>query len=385
MKTSQDKKFLPYGRQTIEEDDIKSVLQVLRGDYLTTGPKVAEFEQAFSERTGAGETVVCGNGTQALHLACLAVGIGPGDAAIVPTLTFLATANAIRYCGAEVIFADVDPETGLLTPEILQNVIAKNKDKHLKAVFPVHLAGQAVDLKEIREIADKNGLQIIADSCHALGTTYQGHEIGACEYEDFATFSFHPVKTIAMGEGGAVTTNNPDIANKLRKLRSHGMIPTPDIGPWAYEMPELGYNYRASDIHCALGVSQLKKLDRFIARRRELTKIYDELLAPLDPIIKAPERVPDCDPAWHLYAVRIDFEKAGISRGALMEKLKEQGIGTQVHYIPVHTQPYYQRLYGDQPLPGAEKYHAQTLSLPLFPAMTKEDVYKVTQCLKNLI
>jgi len=385
MNNNKASKFLPYGQQTIEDDDIESVIHVLQSDYLTTGPKAEEFEKALSSRLGVKEAIVCGNGTHALHLACMAANIEVGDAAIVPTMTFLATANAIRYCGAEVIFADIDPQTGLLTPDILRQVIAQNKGKNIKAVLPVHLAGQSVDLQEIRKIADQNNLKVIADSCHALGTTYKGHEIGSCTYEDFATYSFHPVKTIAMGEGGAVTMNNSEIADRLRKLRSHGMIPKPDLGPWIYEMPELGYNYRASDIHCALGLSQLKKLDRFIQRRKELAALYDELLKPLAPIIKPPKRVPSCDPAWHLYTVRIDFDQIDIGRAELMDRLKEKGIGTQVHYIPVHTQPYYQAAYGTQNLPGAEQYYSQILSLPLFPAMKEEDVHFVIKSLEEIL
>lgn len=376
--------FLPYGRQTIEEDDIEAVTQVLQSHYLTTGPKTGEFETALAAKLGAKEAVVCGNGTQALHLACIAAGIGPTDAVIVPAITFLATANAARYCGAEVIFADVDPDTGLLTRDTLQQAIDRNRDKHIKVVFPVHLGGQAIDLTDIRDIADTHHLTIIADSCHALGTIYNHHAIGGCAYEDLATFSFHPVKTIAMGEGGAITTNDPEKAALMRKLRSHGMSPRPDSGPWAYEMDALGYNYRASDIHCALGLSQLNKLDRFIARRRELADLYDERLAPLAPVIKPPKRVPNCNPGWHLYAIRMDFERAGVSRTHVMQQLKEQGIGTQVHYIPVHSQPYYERLYGSQHLPGARRYYEHTLSLPLYPGMEQQDAERVVACLKNV-
>lgn len=377
--------FLPYSCQTISQDDIDAVTDVLQGDMLTTGPKVSAFEVALSEKTGAQEAIVCGNGTQALHLALMAAGIGEDDHVIVPTITFLATANAVRYCGAEVIFADVDSDTGLLTPATLQQALDNNPDKTIRAVMPVHLGGHTVDMTAIREIADTHDLTIIADSCHALGGTYHGYTVGSCTYADFATFSFHPVKAIAMGEGGAVTTNNTEVAEKMRRLRSHGMQPRPDLGPWVYDMAELGYNYRASDIQCALGLSQLNKLDDFINKRRELAEYYDELLAPLHSVVKSPQRVEGCEPAWHLYAVRIDFEAAGITRGEVMTQLKEQGIGTQVHYIPVHTQPYYEDRYGHHDLPGATRYYNSTLSLPLYPSLETGNVEHIIQCLSQIL
>jgi UDP-4-amino-4,6-dideoxy-N-acetyl-beta-L-altrosamine transaminase len=380
-----NKDFLPYGRQTIEDDDIQAVTAALKGDLLTTGPAVTAFEQKFSEITGAKETVVCGNGTLALHLACLAAGFGPGDVAIVPTLTFLATANAVRYCGADVIFADVDPETGLMGPDHLEEALSRAKGKNVKAVLPVHLAGQTVDQEAIAAVSRKHGLLVITDACHALGTTYKGTQVGSCVHEDLATFSFHPVKTIAMGEGGAITTNDTMKADHMRRLRHHAMVAKPWAGPWFHEVAELGYNYRASDIHCALGLSQLKKLDRFIARRRTLASSYDQLLEPLAPVIKAPNRVQDCNPAWHLYAARVDFTAVGLARADFMEVLKNQGIGTQVHYIPVHTQPYYRDLYGERDLPGARTYYERTLSLPLFSAMNDNDPARVVQAIKGLL
>lgn len=395
----------PYGRQCIEEDDIAAVADALRGEFLTTGPKVAEFEAAFAERVGAKHAVVVSNGTTALHLAALAVGLGEGDAAIVPSLTFLATANAVRYCGAEVVFADVNPDTGLMEAGHLEQALRRvPAGLKAKAVLPVHLAGQMVDLEALRSVADAHNLSIIADSCHALGSFFQASdgsktEAGSCAYEDLSVFSFHPVKTIAMGEGGAITTNDPQQAFRMRTLRSHGMVhrptgPTfPDLGldeegnpnPWFYEMPELGFNYRAPDILCALGLSQLKKLDRFLAARARLVALYDEKLKSLAPYVLLPEKSGKSIPGWHLYAARFDFNAIGKSRARVMNNLREKGVGTQVHYLPVHHQPYYTNRYGHQPLPGADRYYASTLSLPLFPSMNGDDVRCIVDILASEI
>ena len=377
--------MLPYGKQSIDSDDIGAVVETLKSDFLTTGPKVEEFEQALCAATGAQDAVVCSNGTTALHLACLALGLGPEDAVIVPSVTFLATANAARYCGAEVIFSDVNPDSGLLEASNLEDALAANSDKNIRAVFPVHLGGHCVDMKAIETVARKHDIKIIADSCHALGGEYDGKPVGACAHEDMATFSFHPVKTIAMGEGGAVTTNNPEWAKKMRTLRTHGMQKTPKIGPWSYDMQQIGFNYRASDIHCALGVSQLKKLGQFVKRRSELAELYTSLLKPLGNVILSPEGGYENKAGWHLYAARIDFETLGLSRGEVMDALLEKGIGSQVHYIPIHTQPYYTDLYGQQTLSGAETYYNHTLSLPLYPDLKDEDVRYVVDTLKQII
>lgn len=376
--------FLPYGRQTIESDDIAAVAECLSGDFLTTGPKVAEFEKTFADIVKAKHCIVVGNGTHALHLACLAAGLAKGSYAIVPAVTFLATANAVRYCGADVLFADVDPQTGLMRPEDVLAVIEKNPGKKIQAVLPVHLTGQTVDLRAMREICDKHGMVMIADAAHALGSECGGAPVGAGIYEHMTIFSFHPVKTIALGEGGAIATNDDSMARKMRKLRGHGMEQQPENGPWFYTMEDIGYNYRVTDFQCALGLSQLAKLDRFIARRRAIANMYDKLLADFAPVILPPLRVNNEDPAWHLYAVRIDFEKLGMTRAELMNALRARNIGTQVHYIPVSSQPYYVNLYGKQDLSGAEYYYEHTLSLPLFPSMADEDVTYVAQTLKEI-
>lgn len=376
--------MIPYGRQKIDEDDIAAVTEVLRQDFLTTGPKVEEFENALSKLTTAKHVISCSSATTALHLASMSLGLGPGDAVIVPSITFLATANSIRYTGADVIFCDVDPDTGLMTKENLEDSLSRANQNKIKAVYPVHLTGQCVDLSAIRKVADKNDLKIVADSCHAIGGLVNGHPVGACHYEDISTFSFHPVKTIASGEGGCVITNDDHLAEHIKKLRSHGMQPNPEEGPWAYTMDELGYNYRITDIQCALGLSQLQKLGEFAKRRREIVKRYDELLLGINNL-ETVKTLSHSDAVRHLYSVLIDFDQAGISRAEFMLKLREKGIGSQVHYIPVHKQPYYEKLYGNLKLPGAEQYYRKTLSLPLYPGLTDEDINKVVASVKELL
>ncbi|MBP2316066.1 UDP-4-amino-4,6-dideoxy-N-acetyl-beta-L-altrosamine transaminase [Azospirillum soli] len=388
--------FLPYGRQVIEEDDVAAVAAVLRGEALTTGPMVERFEEELCERTGAAFAVVCSNGTTALHLAMLGAGIGLGDRVVVPAVTFLATANAVRYVGAEVVFADVDPDTGLMRPQDLEQALAR-ADGPVRAAAPVHLNGQTADMASLKTLADRHGLRLIEDACHALGTSGPGWKIGDCGHSDFACFSFHPVKTIAMGEGGAVTIHDPNDARRLRRLRSHGMVrESADFmhhadafdadgspNPWYYEMPEIGFNYRATDIQCALGLSQLAKLERFVARRRALVDRYAAALAPLAPLVRPIGKVPGCAPAWHLAVALIDFSSAGVTRSVVMRQLREQGIGTQVHYLPVNRQPYYQARYGNIRLPGASTYYDRALSLPLFPSMADSDVDRVVAALAD--
>jgi len=386
--------FLPYGRQTIDEADIAAVAAALRGEYLTTGPTVAGFDADFARAVGAAHAVSCANGTAALHLAALALGLGPGDVVIVPTVTFLATANAARYVGAEVQFADVDPDTGLLTPETLSRAAeaARKAGGAVKSVFPVHLGGNVCDMAAIGAIARRAAWSIVEDACHAIGTA----EIGACRNSDMAVFSLHPVKTITAGEGGVVTTQQPKLAERLARLRSHGMVRDPGTftekdqafdgggaaNPWYYEMHEPGFNYRLTDIQAALAASQLKKLTAFVARRQTLAARYDRLLARLAPAVRPVPRVGA--PALHLYAVLIDFA-AGKSRSEIMRALRAADIGTQVHYIPVHRQPYYRARYGKLDLPGADAYYARTLSLPLFPAMVDADVDRVVAALTRVI
>jgi UDP-4-amino-4,6-dideoxy-N-acetyl-beta-L-altrosamine transaminase len=394
---------LPYGRHFIDDDDIAAVVRVLKGDYLTTGPAVGAFEAALATAVGAREAVAVANGTAALHLAARALELGPGDTVIAPAITFVATANAARLVGAEVVFADVDPDTGLMTPEQLKAAIADSPPTGKRALFNVHFAGQCEDVEEICRIARGAGLAILDDACHAIGSEYRAaggrwHKIGSGAHADLSVFSFHPVKTIASGEGGAITLNDSHLAERIRRDRSHGLERNPALlsasfshdldgasAPWAYELVAPGFNYRASDIHCALGLSQLKKLSHFVRERRALTALYDQLLEPLWPIVRPTARRTACLPAWHLNVVLVDFARAGTTRAALMAALKARGIGTQVHYIPVHRQPYFEERYGLLDLPGAEIYYRSCLTLPLFVGMTEDDVGRVVQALADLV
>lgn len=391
---------LPYGRHLIDETDIDAVLAVLRSDHLTTGPEIERFETALADHVGARHAVACSSGTAALHIAVVALGLQPGDIAIVPAISFLATANAVRLAGAHVAFADVDPNSGLMGPEHLLEASRGLPRDRVKAVLPVHLAGQCHAPDEIEAAASTLGLSVIEDAAHALGTTHPGPGgrrafVGGCTNSAATIFSFHPVKTIAMGEGGAVTTNSDDIAQVLRLVRNHGVerdasrFSDRALGfdcdgnpePWVYEMQMLGLNYRASAIHCALGRSQLGKLERFVARRAELVDAYDSALSRYAPAIATPVRRPYVEAGWHIYPVRIDFAALGRRRGSVMRALKADGVQTQVHYIPIYRQPYYQALYGERHLAGAERYYARTLTLPLHAGMTREDVEHVVAAL----
>jgi UDP-4-amino-4,6-dideoxy-N-acetyl-beta-L-altrosamine transaminase len=383
--------FLAYGRQTIEDDDVAAVVEALHADYLTTGPRVEAFERAFAETVQAGHAVACSSGTAALHLAMLALDVGPGDAVVAPAITFAATANCARYAGAEVVFADVDADTGLMTPETLAEALTRLEGRSLAAVLPVHLAGNAADLPLLKGLA--GAAPLVEDACHALGTSMAfdnvRERVGDGRHGAMACFSFHPVKTITTAEGGMVTTNDAGLAGRLRLFRSHGIVrdpaafrtPPPSPEPWAYEMQALGFNYRLPDLLCALGSSQLAKLERFASKRRALAIRYWRLLARYAPIVRAVAPPPACDPALHLFVVLIDFAAAGVTRAEVMATLAAQGIGSQVHYIPVHRQPYYRARYGDLDLPGAERYYARALSLPLYPGMADDDPDRVVAAL----
>lgn len=390
--------FLPYGRQVIDDDDVAAVTETLRSPFLTTGPKIAAFECAFAQYVEAPHAVVVSNGTAALHLAALALDLGPGDQVIVPAITFVATANAARYVGADVVFADVDPDTGLMRPRDLETAIARADTSRLKAVFNVHLGGQCGDLEAIRALTNKHELKLLDDACHAVGTSVGGKMIGSCALTDLTVFSFHPVKTIAMGEGGAITTKDPDVAARLQHLRSHGITHSAEDfeneslafdgetpNPWYHELQELGLNYRATDIQCALGLSQLQKAERFVEQRRTLVDTFDRQVSTLAPIIKPVVRHSPGTTGWHLNVALFDFEALGKSRRQVMQELRSKGIGSQVHYIPVPLQPYYQALYGKPNIPGAMKYYERCLSLPLAADMDESDMERVVEALKSLL
>lgn len=398
--------FIPYGKQYLDEADIEAVTQVLRGDWLTQGPQVGWFELAFAAKVGARHAIACANGTAALHLALLALGIGLGDAVVVPSITFLATANAARYVGAEVAFADVDPQTGLMRRADAEAAIARAVAQgwRVRAIIPVHLAGQPADMAGLAALADERGLTLVEDACHAIGTRLPGPDgamvaVGACDRAAMACFSFHPVKTLATGEGGMVTTNDDALAAKLRRLVSHGMVRDASAfqdteaatgadgrpNPWYYEMPEMGFNYRMTDIQAALGRSQLDKLDHFLTARCKLVASYDAAFAPLAPRLLPVGRVPGAEPGWHLYPVQLDFAALGMDRSAFMGWLRAAGIGSQVHYIPVHRQPYYQQRYGTQNLPGAEGWYSHCLSLPLYAGMSMADLDRVVAAVSQIV
>jgi UDP-4-amino-4,6-dideoxy-N-acetyl-beta-L-altrosamine transaminase len=385
--------FLPYGRQTIEDDDLAAVATALQSDFLTTGPLVGRFEIAFAKATGAPNAVACNSGTAALHLAVLALDLAEEQAAVVPAITFLATANVVRMTGAEVIFADVDPDSGLLTAATLADSLSQDAGRKVHVALPVHLNGQVCDMAALANQAKARDIRLVEDACHALGIP----GIGAAKYSTAACFSTHPVKAIATGEGGIVTTSDAGMAERMRKLRSHGMnhdssrfteraegFEGDQANPWYYEMPEIGWNYRMPDVLCALGLSQLHKLDRFAARRREIAACYERLLKRFAPVIR-PVSPANAVHGWHLYAVQIDFRALGTTRARVMRALREEGIGTQVHYIPLYKQPYYRERYGQIALPGAEAYYGRCLSIPIFPSMSDGDVERVVSALSRIV
>jgi UDP-4-amino-4,6-dideoxy-N-acetyl-beta-L-altrosamine transaminase len=397
-------RFLPYGRQDIDADDLAAVAEALQSDYLTTGPAVGAFEKEFAAAVGARYAVASNSGTAALHLACLALDLGPGDSVVVPAITFMATANAARYCGAEVIFADVDADSGLLTAETFQAALDGNPRAAVRAVLPVHLNGYSVDMPSIRAIAEPRGIAVIEDACHALGGAQAAGNksqapVGACALSDMACFSLHPVKTVTSGEGGVTTTGDERAYRRMSRFRTHGITRDPaewiyadqaldadgSPNPWYHELAELGFNFRITDFACALGRSQMKRLPDFGRRRRALMDRYRTLLKPLAPHIRAVPSPAGGDAVLHLSAVLIDFPAIGRSRAQAMQALKADGIGTQVHYIPVNRQPYYRRRYGDQRLAGADAYYERVLSVPLFTTMRDEDVDRVVDALRRLI
>lgn len=391
--------FLPYGRQAIDEADIAAVVRVLRSDRLAHGPTVGAFESALAQATGAAAAAACSSGTAALHLALASLDIGPGDVCIAPAITFLATATAVRFCGAEVVFADVDPQTGLMTAETLRGALDR-AGASARAVLPVHLGGRICAMDEIEPVARAAGLFIVEDACHALGgRDSAGEPVGACSRSDAAVFSFHPVKTITTGEGGMVTTPDPERARRIRRLANHGVVREREliqspalsldqdgaVNPWSYEQPELGFNYRMNELEAALGLSQLGKLERFVRRRRGLAALYDLALEPFAPVLTSVSTPPGQRPALHLYQVSVDFERLGVGRAGVMRRMAERGVGTQVHYIPVYRQPYFAARYGEQGLEGAEAFYDRVLALPLFPAMRSQDISRVTAALTETL
>ena len=376
--------MIPYGRQSITDADIEAVVAVLKSDYLTQGEAVPAFEQGLADYCQVPHVVACSNGTTALHLACAALELTPRDRVWVSAVSFVASANCARYCGAQVEFVDVEPDTGNICVRALQEKLdlATRQQALPKALIAVHLAGQPCDLKEISALCRDHGIQLIEDACHALGARYLDAPIGNCAYSDMTVFSFHPVKPITTGEGGAVTTRNEKLAAKLRLYRSHGITREPDElqqaspGGWYYEQQVLGFNYRLTDLQAALGLSQLTRLDAMIASRQALAARYDALLAklPLKPLRQEADR----SSGYHLYVIQV------AERDNLFARLRAAGIGVNVHYIPIPAQPYYRQL-GQDPAnyPGAQRYYEQAISLPLYPTLSQADQDKVIQTLER--
>jgi UDP-4-amino-4,6-dideoxy-N-acetyl-beta-L-altrosamine transaminase len=376
--------LLPYGRQSIDEADIQAVVDVLRSDWLTTGPKVAEFEEAFATRVGAKYAVSFSSGTAALHGAAFAAGLKAGDEAITTPMTFAATANCILYQRATPVFADVSRDTLNLDPEQLEKKITPKT----RAILPVDFAGHPADLAPIMEMARRRGLLVIEDACHALGAEYQGRRVGSIA--DMTVFSFHPVKHITTGEGGMVATNDPGLAETLRRFRNHGISSDArqrqSAGRWHYEMVLLGFNYRLPDIVCALGIQQLQKLDANLARRRQIAARYTAAFQEVPGMIPPAVRL-DANPAWHLYPIRLQLEKLRADRGQIFAALRAENIGVNVHYIPVHTHPYYRENFGYKggEFPVAEDGYAQLISLPMFHGMSDQDVLDVVAAVRKVM
>lgn len=371
---------IPYGRQTIEEDDIQAVVEVLKSDYLTTGPKVAEFEKKVADYVGAKYAVAISNGTAALHAACFAAGIQPGDEVITTPITFAASANCALYCGAKPVFADVKPDTYNIDPEDIRRKITPRT----KAIVAVHFTGQPCEMDAIHQIAKEHNLTVIEDAAHALGADYKGKKIGSVS--DMTTFSFHPVKHITTGEGGMITTDSEELYEKLKLFRSHGItrderFMTKNEGGWYYQQIDLGYNYRITDVQCALGVSQMKKLDDFVARRRYLVKRYNEAFADVEGIV-CPLQKEGCNNSWHLYIVQVPEGR----RREIYDKLQAAGIHVNVHYIPVYYHPYYQNNgYADVHCENAEALYERIISLPLYYSLTDAEQDYVIDTIKNIL
>jgi UDP-4-amino-4,6-dideoxy-N-acetyl-beta-L-altrosamine transaminase len=381
---------IPYGRQDITTEDIQAVKSVLESDYLTQGPAVPAFEKKVADYCDTSHAVAVNSATSALHIACLALGLGPGDMLWTSPITFVASANCALYCGAEVDFVDIDPGTANLSVAKLEEKLkeAAKSGKLPKIVIPVHLCGQPCEMKRIWELSKEYRFRIIEDASHAIGAKYQGEPVGNCHYSDITIFSFHPVKIITTGEGGMALTNDAKLAEKMLLFRSHGITRDPALmnhepdGPWYYQQIELGYNYRMTDIQGALGISQMERLDMYVSRRHEIANRYHRLLvdAPVNTLVQHP----DSYSAYHLYVIRLKLEKIKRTHQEIFQSLRDQGIGVNLHYIPVHTQPYYQKMgfnLGD--FPESERYYAEAISLPMYAGLTDREQDQVVEALKK--
>ena len=381
--------MIPYGRQEITQTDIDAVVAVLQSDFLTQGPMVPRFEQSVAKHVGAEHALAVNSATSALHIACLALGLGPGDQLWTSPITFVASANCGLYCGAKVDFVDIDPRTYNLCPEALERKLkqAEREGRLPKIVVPVHLCGQPCDMEAIHALAQRYGFRIIEDASHAIGGKYRGEFIGNCRYSDITVFSFHPVKIITTAEGGMALTNSPQLAERMALLRSHGITRDPAKmtheadGEWYYQQIDLGFNYRMTELQAALGLTQLERLDQYVSRRHALARRYDELL--IDFPIVTPWQHSQSYSGLHLYVVRLQLGQLNVSHSQVFESLRQQGIGVNLHYIPVHTQPYYQRMgFEVGAFPQAEKYYCEAISLPLFQTMSEDQQDRVVDALR---
>ncbi len=378
-----------YGKQNIDESDIQAVEEVLRSDFLTQGPAIERFERRVADYCGAKYAVALTNATSALHIACKAAGLGGGDVLWTSPVTFVASANCGRYCGADVDFVDIDDSTYNMSVEALEQKLSHTK-KIPKVVVPVHLAGQSCEMERIRDLAKRFNFTVIEDASHAVGAEYKGRKVGCGEFSDMTVFSFHPVKIITTGEGGMVLTNNSGLYEELLLYRSHGITRNPTKmthepdGPWYYQQIDLGYNYRMTDIQAALGYSQMERLDAFVARRRKFAKRYDELLADLP--LRTPKQSPVTNSSWHIYVVRLDQARVKKSKKAIFEEMKTRGVMLNLHYIPVHLQPYYQALgFKEGDYPVSERYYEEAFTLPLYYDLSDEQQEKVVTALREVL
>lgn len=384
--------MVPYGRQDITQSDIDAVVDTLKSDFLTQGPQVPAFEKALASQCDAKHALAVNSATSALHIACLALELGPGDLLWTSPITFVASANCGLYCGASVDFVDIDPKTYNLCPAALEKkLLDAEQEKCLpKVIVAVHMCGQPCDMEAIYALSKRFGFRIIEDASHAVGGRYKGGAIGSCEYSDITVFSFHPVKIITTAEGGAALTNSKKLADKMDRLRSHGITRNPELmtcepdGPWYYQQLELGHNYRMTELQAALGTTQIKRLDDYVARRHKLAERYNEQLANLP--ITTPWQHPDSYSGFHLYIIRLNTDELNISHKSCFEQLRENNIGVNLHYIPVHLQPYYSQLgfsYGD--FPKSEHYYSQAISLPLYPDLSESDQDRVVTALNKIL
>ena len=379
-----------YGKQSIDQNDIDAVVEVLKSDFLTQGPAIEKFEKCVAEYCGAKYAVAVTSATAALHISCLATGLGKGDILWTSPITFTASANCGRYCGADVDFVDIDPSTYNMSIAELEKKLQAAEIKP-RVVVPVHLAGQSCEMDKIYKLSQKYGFKVIEDASHAIGADYKETKVGCCKYSDMTVFSFHPVKIVTTGEGGMVLTNDKDLYEKLVLYRSHGITRDPKLmtgtadGPWYYQQIDLGFNYRMTDMQAALGYSQMQKVNEFVSKRRYLTKRYNELLKNINGI-QLPDQNEDTKSSWHLYVVRVDFSKISKTKNQIFAEMKEKGICLNLHYIPVHTQPYYENLgFKGGDFPNSEKYYEEAFTLPLYYSLTDEQQDHIVKSLVEVL